>query len=183
MAKELAIPPINFSMVDHGIYRSGYPNPKNIPFLQMLKLRTIVYLCHEPYGSADSEFVKENNISLHQFGMEGNKPEPYVEIPDQVMKAALSVVLDVKNHPLLIHCRKGKHRTGCLVGCLRKVQRWSLTSIFDEYRHFAGSKERILDLQFIELFDTSSLRRNFSGRPLLLTFRQDENDQAEVQGG
>jgi len=40
-----------------------------------------------------------------------------------------------------------------LVGTLRKTQRWSLAYIFDEYRRFAGSKVRILDQQFIELFE------------------------------
>jgi hypothetical protein len=33
-----------------------------------------------------------------------------------------------------------QHRIGCLVGCLRKIQRWSKTSIFDEYRRFADTK-------------------------------------------
>ena len=28
---------------------------------------------------------------------------------------------------MLIHCNKGKHRTGCLIGCIRKIQRWSHT--------------------------------------------------------
>ncbi|CAG8455248.1 716_t:CDS:2 [Diversispora eburnea] len=50
-----------------------------------------------------------------------------------------------------------KHRTGCLIGCLRKVQRWSYTSIFDEYRRFSHPKSRSMDQQFIELFDTSQV--------------------------
>ena len=29
---------------------------------------------------------------------------------------------------------------GTVVGCLRKLQRWNLTSIFEEYRRYAGSK-------------------------------------------
>ena len=61
-------------------------------------------------------------------------------------------VLDVRNHPILIHCNQGKHRTGCLVGCIRKAQHWSLVSIFDEYRRFAGDKARVVDQQFIERF-------------------------------
>ncbi|RKO82794.1 protein-tyrosine phosphatase, partial [Blyttiomyces helicus] len=56
---------------------------------------------------------------------------------------------------VLIHCNKGKHRTGCLVGCLRKLQHWSYTSIFDEYRRFSHPKSRSMDQQFIELFDAS----------------------------
>lgn len=86
----------------------------------------------------------------------------------QVIRDALQVLLDERRHPLLIHCNKGKHRTGCLVGCLRKVQRWSLTSIFDEYRRFAGNKVRILDQQFIELFQTSLVRYNINYKPLWL---------------
>lgn len=30
--------------------------------------------------------------------------------------------------------------TGTLIGCLRKLQRWNLTSIFEEYRRYAGTK-------------------------------------------
>ncbi len=50
-----------------------------------------------------------------------------------------------------------QHRTGCLVGCLRKMQNRSLTSIFDEYQRFLGPSIRLLDQQFIELFDHASV--------------------------
>jgi tyrosine-protein phosphatase OCA1 len=43
---------------------------------------------------------------------------------------------------------------GAVVGCLRKIQQWHLSSIFEEYRRFAGSKVRLQNEQFIELFDT-----------------------------
>jgi tyrosine-protein phosphatase SIW14 len=46
----------------------------------------------------------------------------------------------------------GKNRTGCVVGCLRRLQGWSLTAIFDEYSRFAGAAATSLDLQFIELW-------------------------------
>ncbi|PQQ16167.1 hypothetical protein Pyn_35683 [Prunus yedoensis var. nudiflora] len=51
-----------------------------------------------------------------------------------------------------------KHRTGCLVGCLRKLQRWCLTSVFDEYQRFAAAKARVADQRFMEMFDVSSLK-------------------------
>ena len=51
-----------------------------------------------------------------------------------------------------------QHRTGCLVGCLRKLQRWCLTSVFDEYQRFAAAKARISDQRFMELFDISDLK-------------------------
>lgn len=40
-----------------------------------------------------------------------------------------------------------KHRTGCLVGSLRKVQKWAFSSIFDEYIRFSAPKPRMMDQQ------------------------------------
>lgn len=51
-----------------------------------------------------------------------------------------------------------QHRTGCLVGCLRKLQKWCLSSVFDEYQRFAAAKARVSDQRFMERFDTSSLK-------------------------
>ncbi|KAI4985265.1 hypothetical protein ZWY2020_017895, partial [Hordeum vulgare] len=84
--------------------------------------------------------------------------EPFVEIPDEKIREALKVVLDVRNQPLLIHCKRGKHRTGCVVGCMRKLQKWCLSSVFDEYQRFAAAKVRSTDLRFMELFDVASLK-------------------------
>ncbi|KAI0562570.1 protein tyrosine phosphatase [Gracilaria domingensis] len=164
---EPVIPPLNFAMVTPGIYRSGYPKTFNHSFLKSLGLKTLIYLCPEDCNEQNLAFYKENGIKVMQFGIPGNK-EPFTDIPEPVIRDALEVLLDVRRHPLLIHCNKGKHRTGCLVGCLRKVQRWSLTSIFDEYRRFAGNKTRILDQQFIELFQTSLVRYNVTYKPAWL---------------
>ncbi|XP_061977411.1 tyrosine-protein phosphatase DSP1-like isoform X4 [Populus nigra] len=121
--EELLVPPLNFAMVDNGIFRSGFPDSANFSFLQSLGLRSILYLCPEPYPEANYEFLKDNGIRLFQFGIE--------------------------------MC---KHRTGCLVGCLRKLQRWCLSSIFDEYQRYAAAKARVSDQRFMELFDISSFK-------------------------
>jgi len=147
-------PPENFAMVHKGVYRSGFPTKKNLPFLKKLGVRTIVYLCLEDYPEANLEYLNAMGCQVMQFGVSGNK-EPFVDIPDSVIRKALRVVLDPSRHPLLIHCNKGKHRTGCLVGCLRKTHSWSMTAIFEEYRMFSYPKSRFMDQQFIELFDFS----------------------------
>ncbi|KAJ3125595.1 Tyrosine-protein phosphatase dsp1 [Nowakowskiella sp. JEL0407] len=152
--EEEIIPCENFNMVCKGIYRSAFPKKKNFPFLKKLGLNSILTLILEDYPEQNKKFLEENNIKLFQFGVAGNK-EPFVDIPEDTICAALTCILDRRNHPLLIHCNKGKHRTGCLVGCTRKMQHWSLTSIFDEYRRFSSPKSRSMDQQFIELFDVS----------------------------
>ncbi|KAF8092587.1 hypothetical protein N665_0411s0045 [Sinapis alba] len=185
------IPPLNFAMVDNGIFRSGFPEPVNFNFIKTLGLRSIISLCPEAYPENNMQFLKSNGIKLFQFGIKGYKclpglenevwlhlwnskhqkegsytnanskttSEPFVNIPDYKIREALKVLLDEKNHPLLIHCNRGKHRTGCLVGCMRKLQKWCLTSIFDEYQRFAAAKARVSDQRFMELFDVSSFKQ------------------------
>ncbi|KAM5561894.1 tyrosine-protein phosphatase DSP3-like [Rosa sericea] len=150
-------PPINFSMVEDGIFRSGFPQPANFPFLKSLNLRSIIYLCPEPYPEENLEFLRSQNIRLLQFGIEGKTES--VAIPKDTILEALKILIDVRNHPVLIHCKRGKHRTGCLVGCLRKFQNWCLSSVFEEYQRFAGVKSRPTDLKFIEAFDIMRLRQ------------------------
>ncbi|GER43064.1 tyrosine-protein phosphatase [Striga asiatica] len=162
----LFTPPLNFAMVDYGVFRSGFPDSDNFPFLQTLNLRSIIYLCPEPYPDANVEFLESNGIRLFQFGIEGYK-EPFVNIPEDKIREALKITIDAKNRPLLIHCKRGKHRTGCLVGCLRKLQSWCLTSVFDEYQRFAAAKARIADQRFIELFDVSFFKSSPDSFPVL----------------
>ncbi|KAH8155816.1 uncharacterized protein LAJ45_00828 [Morchella importuna] len=145
-------PPANFALVGGGgVYRSSFPRVENFGYLRRLGLKSVLTLVGEPYPEENLKFMKQCGITHFQIGMPGNK-EPFVNIPDEKLSAALKVVLDRRNHPILIHCNKGKHRTGCVVGCLRKLQAWSLTLIFDEYRRFADPKSRALDQLKIELY-------------------------------
>ena len=151
---DILVPPENFALVERGLYRGAFPKPKNFPFLRTLGLRTILSLKLEKtneYPAANTAFNHEHGIQLLMFGMPGNK-EPFVDIPEDGIAAALAAVLDPRCHPMYVHCNKGKHRTGCLVGCLRKVQHWALSSVFDEYIRHSSPKQRQMDQQFIELF-------------------------------
>lgn len=37
-------PPVGFGLVEEGLYRSALPNEINYPFLERLRLKTIIYL-------------------------------------------------------------------------------------------------------------------------------------------
>lgn len=39
---EALIPPDNFAMVCKGVYRSAFPTKKNFPFLERLKLKSVL---------------------------------------------------------------------------------------------------------------------------------------------
>lgn len=148
------VPPDNFAMVNSWVYRSSFPKKRHFPFLKTLGLKSVLTLILEEYPEQNTQFLDDNGITFFQFGIPGNK-EPFVHIPPDKITAALLTILDRRNHPMLIHCNKGKHRTGCLIGCLRKLQQWSLTTIFDEYRRFSFPKSRSMDQEFIELYSES----------------------------
>ncbi|KAA8495034.1 putative tyrosine-protein phosphatase [Porphyridium purpureum] len=154
----LLIPPINFGMVEENLYRSGMPNELNFPFLERLNLRKIIYLAPEDLTQQFLNFVDDQGIELLPLSWEGNK-SPWKPVSEEVVLTALDYILDANsNYPLYIMCNLGRHRTGTIVGCLRKLQRWNLTAVFEEYRRFAGPKVRLLNEQFIELFDTDLVR-------------------------
>ncbi|KAL6628636.1 protein-tyrosine phosphatase [Neocallimastix sp. 'constans'] len=156
----LLVPPLNFAMVSKGIYRSGFPNKKNFAFLKKLKLKSIMYLSPDEYFEENYKFMKENNIQFFQYKIEGRNKEPFKEISYEDISNALTQVLDTRNLPMLIHCNKGRHRVGCLIGCLRKLQNYSMNSIFDEYIRYAGPKLRISDQEFIEIFPVNIIKLN-----------------------
>ncbi|KAI1115498.1 tyrosine phosphatase [Nemania sp. NC0429] len=149
-------PPVNFAMVCEGLYRSGYPQAQDYPFMQSLKLKTIVTLVRKELPDGYQEFIEVNQITHKIFDMAGTKKE---EIPVELMRAIHAVVSEPKNYPLLIHCNHGKHRTGCVVGVFRKSNQWDLKRIIDEYSSFAEPKVRETDLNYLTEFDLTSLWR------------------------
>ena len=97
----------NFSLVAAGVYRSAFPKKKNFTFLKRLKLKSILTLILEDYPDQNKRFLEENNITLFQFGVPGNK-EPFVDIPEDKMQSALSVIMGNPNciHSLTLSNRK-----------------------------------------------------------------------------
>ncbi|MBD4017441.1 hypothetical protein GUI04_00080, partial [Xanthomonas citri pv. citri] len=78
------------------------PQPSNFPFLETLQLRSVIYLCPEPYPRENLEFLKAHNIRLFQFGIDGTR-EPSVDVLADIITEALKVLIDVRIHPVLIH--------------------------------------------------------------------------------
>lgn len=99
-------------------------------------------------------FVNGNGIKHIIVPMKGTKKEA---IPDAIMKDILTHVLDRRNYPLMFHCNHGKHRTGCVVGVMRKLAGWDVGRTVDEYRSFAEPKIREVDVAYISAFEASSL--------------------------
>ncbi|RPB14296.1 hypothetical protein P167DRAFT_543840 [Morchella conica CCBAS932] len=150
--KQFIVPPLSFQLVATGVYRSGYPLEINFPMLERLCLKTIIYLGDQDYLPENLAWCSSHNIKLYHYRQPAVR-EPFVSNDPTYISEALTILLDRRNHPVLVHSNKGKHRAGVLVGCMRRVlQGWSLAATHAEYGRYAGEKGEA-DLEFIELFN------------------------------
>ncbi|WWD16101.1 hypothetical protein CI109_100526 [Kwoniella shandongensis] len=169
------VPPMNFGLVEDGFYRSAQPSELNFSFLEKLNLKTIIWVGAEEPSDIFRSFLDSQGILMHnlapQVSLNPHFPPPYTDSgvvpisgqyhlpplpppPEPLIIQALTLLLRPSTFPTLVCCNMGRHRTGTVVGCYRKLQRWALSSILEEYRRYAGMKVRVLNEQFIELFDT-----------------------------
>ena len=149
----MIVPPQNFGFVEPDLYRSSQPTELNFPFLEKLRLRTAIYLAPDEPPAPLLAWFEDQRINLVHLGEDVGKRSPWKPISEETVLEGLHVMLDPASYPLIVMCNLGRHRTGTLVGCLRKLQGWNLTAILEEYRRHAGPKFRLLNEQFIELFD------------------------------
>ena len=146
---------INFAEVEPGIYRSSFPLDSNIDHLRSLGLKAILSLVPHSYQGERLALVEQSGIRhVHV-------PIPALKVPeDRIARdsivEAMRVLLDPGMRPVLVHCNKGKHRTGTIVALLRRLNHWSLAAALTEYRQYAGSKSRALDERFITNFEVET---------------------------
>jgi protein-tyrosine phosphatase len=149
--------PVNFAQVGPGIHRASYPQAAHFSALQPLKLKTIITFVPQDILPDYQSFMRSEGIKHHQIHVLANK-DPNVYTSDDVVNKIIKIMLDPLNHPILIHCNKGKHRTGCMTACFRKVTGWSLEACLAEYEKYSRPKSRALDKDFIARFDASVLK-------------------------
>ncbi|KUJ12094.1 uncharacterized protein LY89DRAFT_221848 [Mollisia scopiformis] len=153
--------PINFGKVIPGVYRSSFPGEEDFNYLKTLGLKTVLSLVKKDFPPEFEAFMKQNGIRHYVIDMQGTKK---VDIPEEIMNSIMEIVLEKKNHPLLIHCNHGKHRTGCAVAVMRHVAGWNIDSIIQEYQGFAAPKIRDCDVSYITQYKVSSLEGLFLRR-------------------
>ncbi|KAL8737490.1 MAG: hypothetical protein Q9181_001620 [Wetmoreana brouardii] len=109
-------------------------------------------LVPQEYPVENVTFMEENGIQHFQIPIPAHKTDS-VTIPLQNIANALDVLRDPERLPVLVHCNKGKHRTGCIIACYRMINHWSPAAVITEYRKYSAPKNRPLDEAFIYNFD------------------------------
>ncbi|AAS51660.1 ADL260Wp [Eremothecium gossypii ATCC 10895] len=163
------VPPLNFCPVERYLYRSGQPSTVNFPFLLNLNLRTIIWLANEEPQDALLAFCDMHDIRLRFAAINpegGEDDNPWDGLTEHSIVSALQTIVHRDNYPLLVCCGMGRHRTGTVIGCLRRIMGWNLASVSEEYRRFTGSRGgRILVELLIEAFDTKSVTIDKANAP------------------
>lgn len=147
------IPPFRLCMVEEGLYRGAHPSLKNLRFMRRLKLRTILSLVSEPTGPSRDlrEYCDAERIRLVWHHVD--KYDDGFSHTPALVAALLAEIVDPRNHPLFLHCRDGSHNTGLVIMCLRRLQNWTLPSIYDEFVRYTKSNDiSYMEKQFVETF-------------------------------
>ncbi|KAI9888974.1 MAG: tyrosine-protein phosphatase required for protection against superoxide stress (By similarity) [Vezdaea aestivalis] len=200
------IPPTNFAYVENHVYRSGEPSAASIPFISTLKLRSVVWLGSEEPKEAFSTFVDEHDdLTLHCVGLVESDGQPWDPMTEETVLRALELIIDQTQHPVLVCCGMGRHRTGTVIGCLRRLQGWNLASYacfsilslwirggvtdyqdraLDEYRRICGSRRvRIINELHIEAFQPESITLRGSRNVPRWVWRAHDQAVRPVAGG
>ncbi|XP_002988621.2 probable tyrosine-protein phosphatase DG1060 [Selaginella moellendorffii] len=145
--------PENYGIVEPGIYRASALKVHSLAFVSNLHLKTLLHLSPEPLCPVIGTFLQQSAVNLIHLGAREGKPASWKPVSENMMKDALEIVLDDSMYPIMVTCSSGIQQTGTFVGCLRRLQKWNLTSIIEEYRRYAGNKAHYANEQFLELFD------------------------------
>lgn len=164
------VPPLNFCPVERQLYRSGQPSVINHSFLQELNLKTVLWLASEEPQEDMIDYCARNNINLESMGLMSGytyqNVNPWDALSETAIKKALETIFDRANYPMLVCCGMGRHRTGTVIGCLRRLQGWNLASVSEEYRRFTGARGGRIHVELlIENFDISSVEIDPSKAP------------------
>lgn len=118
-----------FHQVSSGIYRGARPSSEGLRFLASLGVRSILYLDNDPNQLKwETEEARKVGIKVIATPMSGFwKPKT------KQVDHTLSILADRENHPIFVHCKHGRDRTGLITGLFRvEYQGWHPADAYQE---------------------------------------------------
>ncbi|ODV62749.1 Oca4p ASCRUDRAFT_68583 [Ascoidea rubescens DSM 1968] len=190
-SKKSLIPPDNFNLVENGLYRCSKIDQINFFFLKTLNLKSIILLNVEKPSRIFRNFLDENNIKLYQLGnlkfinpniqnnsnnlnnlqtehdnieyiYQDNNKDDWMIINKNLIIKIFEILLNKLTYNLLLI-----DSTEILIGLLRKLLKWSYSSILAEYRLYSNKisisnyfAEIFLEIIRIELIPNNDHNKN-----------------------
>lgn len=115
----------NFYKVDADVYRSEQPGKKGMHQLDSMGIKTVINLKQH---KADDDKAEKTNLVLVQIPMKAGT----ISYTDVV--AGVKTIMKAKK-PVLVHCKHGSDRTGCMIAAYRIVKcGWTKEEAIKELR-------------------------------------------------
>lgn len=106
-------------------------------FMSLTPARSYVARSVE-YRPDGADFVSQHHLQFHHIDL-ADSEELFTPSGRRRMHEALRIVLDTRNHPILVHDDTGKAAVTLLCALVRCYQNWALTAVFREGDMFAGA--------------------------------------------
>jgi hypothetical protein len=169
-------PPPFFSCISRSLYRSTLFDSTSFSFVESLRLRTLLCLSAIQLPASISEWANRNQINIQIVPINIKLKE----FPSPSLSSALSALLDSSVHPLLVCCQPSDLPClAILVGCFRRLEHWSFSSIMEEFERFQfdfpissqrsslhrASNDFTQMSLLVELFDQGEIQENQNNLP------------------
>jgi tyrosine-protein phosphatase SIW14 len=139
----------NFRVVREGVlYRSGQLSPAGLDrAIRERGIRTVISL--RAPGRSDSweeQFCADRKVQHVRIEPRVWRPDEKGDIPaDDAVKEFLAVVAKPENHPVLVHCFAGIHRTGTMCAIYRMEEdRWPAERAINEMHRYGFEPEDMI---------------------------------------
>ncbi len=160
----------HFAAVRPGVlYRSGQLTPAGLArLLHDHHIRTVVCL-REPSPAADAEaaWCARNEVRFVRITPRNWDGPPGGAAVDEPLRQFLDVMRDPANHPVLVHCLAGTHRTGGFVAVWRmEAEGWANADAMAELRGMGyTSIDTDLDInEYLSGYERGALSRRADAR-------------------
>ncbi|AGO10570.1 AaceriABR117Cp [[Ashbya] aceris (nom. inval.)] len=180
----MLVPPANFGIAEEGIYRCSKIETLNLSFLEVLALKTIIFVGGQEPSKFFREFFERYNVQLFVIkraqnsslvlpGSNAQKEQPQADtavssgcqssthyklsdaddlmiIKTHSLQKIFRLMLNTTNHNMLL-----VDKTSIVIGLLRRIQKWNISSIISEYRLYTGKNSNYFAETFLEVVDVT----------------------------
>lgn len=130
-----------FTRVSDELYRSGVPSDEDLAAMAGMGIKTSITL--QSLGGKEAGVVAHEKEAAKKVGIKVvHLPLPWAKEPPQSMVDKYLAVFDEpENLPALVHCKRGRDRTGAMVSVYRIVKsKWSNEKAYKEMESFGFVK-------------------------------------------